>query len=68
MDAELIVLIGTIAAAVITGLFTLAAKRMTPRVEKNATVVKSALEMVDAYRRENQELRQTIEELRHRDE
>lgn len=81
MDAELLVLIATVATAVVTGLFTVAAKRMAPRAERNATVVTSALELVEAYRRENTELRtkndayrdtcaelrREIEELRHRD-
>ncbi len=68
MDAELVVLIATIAAAVVTGLFTLVARRMTPKVERNSTIVRDALEMVAAYRTENQELRHQIEELRHRDD
>lgn len=65
MDAELLVLVATVATAVVTGLFTVAARRMAPRAERNATVVTSALEMVEAYRRENTELRTKNDAYRH---
>lgn len=67
MDAGTLAVVGGIAAAVISGITAIVARRIMPRVERDATIVESALNLVKALRDENRRLKDEIKELRDRD-